>query len=297
MSMLSDFLSQYGEYHNDLYFKDLTTIRMGGHIAHFIYPNTIDDVQHIVRYLRSEHIDFKVIGNGSNLVCGESEYEGVVICLKKIDGYEINGEQVYAEAGVKAPLLANVLAKNGLSGFEFAGSIPGDVGGLLYMNAGAYKSDMSAVVDEVLVLKKDELVWMKKDELEYAYRSSIFQRHPHWVVLACRMSLVKKDSDEIFDLMNDRLERRKASQPLDKASCGSCFRNPEADFAWKYIDEMGYRGYKLNGIEVSEKHSNFIVNNGGGTAADFLKVVYEIQEKAKEKYGIKLIMEVEKFNC
>ena len=97
--------------------------------------------------------------------------------------------------------------------------------------------------------------------------------------------------------MEKRLVRRKATQPLDKPSAGSCFRNPDGKFAWEYIDELGYRGYKINDIEVSEKHSNFIVNNGNGKAEDFLKIVYDIQDKVLDKYKIKLVMEVEKFNC
>lgn len=295
--MISEFLSQHGDYYNDKSFKELTTIKMGGSIRHLIYPNTIEDVKEIVAYLRSNRIDFKLLGNGSNLICGETTYEGVVICLKKINAYEISGTSAYVESGVKAPLFSQILAQNGLSGLEFASSIPGDIGGLVYMNAGAYKEAMSDVVTEVLVLKSDELVWMKKEELEYGYRSSIFQKHPHWVVLACKMDLKKKSPEEIFDLMEDRLNRRKNSQPLDKPSSGSCFRNPEGTFAWKYIDELGYRGYCLNGIKVSEKHSNFIINEGGGTAKDYLSIVYDIQDKVKAKYGIKLIMEVEKFNC
>ena len=97
--------------------------------------------------------------------------------------------------------------------------------------------------------------------------------------------------------MADRLSRRKQTQPLDKPSAGSCFRNPDNGFAWKLIDSIGYRGVCKNGVCVSEKHSNFIVNNGNGTAEDYLSIAYEIQDKVKEKYGIKLVMEVEKFNC
>ena len=97
--------------------------------------------------------------------------------------------------------------------------------------------------------------------------------------------------------MADRLRRRIETQPLDKASAGSCFRNPENAFAWKLIDSIGYRGYSINDVSVSEKHSNFIVNNGNGNAQDYLSIAYQIIDKVKEKYGIKLIMEVEKFNC
>ncbi|MBQ1566731.1 MAG: UDP-N-acetylmuramate dehydrogenase [Erysipelotrichaceae bacterium] len=295
--MIAQFLKQHGEYHDDKTFKDLTTLKMGGHIRHFIVPHSIDDLVIIVNYLKTNRISYKIIGNGSNLVCGESEYDGVVISLRKLDSYEINNDELYAEAGVMVPLLASNLAKQGYSALEFAAGIPGCIGGLVYMNAGAYKGSMSDIIKETLVLKDGELIWLNNDEMDFSYRHSILQDHPRWAIVAAKINLTRKDSQEILDLMADRLRRRKETQPLEMASAGSCFRNPEGTFAWKLIDGIGYRGKKVNGICVSEKHSNFIVNEGGGTADDYLGVVYQIIDGVKEKYGIKLVMEVEKFNC
>lgn len=295
--MIRTFLSAHGEYHDDKYFKELTTLKMGGHIRHYVLPDSVDDLKVIISFLRSNRIPFKILGNGSNLICGESEYDGVVVSLKKLNSFEIRNDEVYAEAGVLVPNLANILAKDGYSCLEFASGIPGSMGGLVYMNAGAYKSSMSDVVKEVLVLKEDELFWLNNDEMNFSYRHSILQDHPHWVVVAARLQLTKQPAEEIEDLMADRLRRRRETQPLDKPSAGSCFRNPEGDFAWKLIDALGYRGYSVNDVCVSQKHSNFIVNNGNGTADDYLKIVYEIQDKVKEKYNIRLVMEVEKFNC
>ena len=295
--MIAQFLKQHGEYHDDKTFKDLTTLKMGGHIRHFIVQHSIDDLVIIVNHLTTNRISYKIIGNGSNLVCCESEYDGVVISLWKLDSYEINNDELYAEAGVMVPLLANNLAKQGYSALEFAAGIPGCIGGLVYMNAGAYKGSMSDIVKETLVLKDGELIWLNNDEMDFSYRHSILQDHPHWAIVAAKINLTRKDSQEILDLMADRLRRRKETQPLEMASAGSCFRNPEGTFAWKLIDGIGYRGKKVNGICVSEKHSNFIVNEGGGTADDYLGVVYQISDGVKEKYGIKLVMEVEKFNC
>ncbi len=295
--MIKEFLELHGEYHDDKYFKDLTTARMGGHIAHFVMPENKQELKVIINYLKSNRIQFKVIGNGSNLICGESEYDGVVISLKKLNAYEIRNDEVYAEAGVMVPSLASQLAKQGYSCLEFASGIPGCIGGLIYMNAGAYKGSMSDVVLEVEVLKDGELIWLNNDEMHFSYRRSILHDHPRWVVVSARLKLEKKDPAQLEELMADRLRRRKETQPLDKASAGSCFRNPENDFAWKLIDGIGYRGYSQNDVCVSPKHSNFIINEGNGTAQDYLDIVYQIQEKVKEKYGVKLVMEVEKFNC
>ena len=295
--MIKEFLSSHGDYYDNKYFKDLTTLKMGGHIKHFVVPHSVDDLKVIISFLKTNRISFKVLGNGSNLVCGETEYDGVVISLKKFDSYEINNDEVYVEAGVMAPVLANVLAKQGLSCLEFASGIPGTIGGLVYMNAGAYKSSMADVVNEVLVLKDDDLFWLNNDEMEFSYRHSVLHDHPRWVVVASKLKLEKKDPLEIEDLMADRLRRRKETQPLNLPSAGSCFRNPENEFAWKLIDGIGYRGYCQRDICVSEKHSNFIVNTGHGIADDYLDIAYQIQDKVNEKYKIKLVMEVEKFNC
>ena len=295
--MIKEFLQLHGEYHDDKYFKDLTTAKMGGHIAHFVAPDDAEQLKIIVNYLKRNRISYKVIGNGSNLICGEDEYPGVVISLKKLNHYEINDNEVYAQAGVLVPTLAAVLAHKGYSCLEFASGIPGCIGGLVYMNAGAYRGSMADVVSQVQVLKNDELIWLTNDEMDFSYRHSILQDHPHWLVVAARLQLKKQDAAEIEDLMADRLRRRKETQPLDKPSAGSCFRNPEEVYAWELIDGIGYRGHCENDVCVSAKHSNFIVNNGQGKAQDYLKIVYDIQDKVKEKYGIRLVMEVEKFNC
>ena len=295
--MIREFLSKHGDYSNTKSFKELTTIKMGGMIAHYIEPYNVDDLREIIKFLKENLIDFKVLGNGSNLICGSDKYDGVVISLKHFDNYEIQNTSVYVEAGLLVPYLASKLANEGLSGLEFASGIPGTIGGLIYMNAGAYKKEMADIVKEVVVLKNDEVVTMTRDELKFAYRYSIFQEHPHWLIIAAYLEMKEKDKEEIKSLMADRRNRRKETQPLDKASAGSCFRNPDNDFAWKLIDSIGYRGYKKNGIEVSSKHSNFIVNVDGGNGEDYLAVARDIQDKVKEKYGVKLIMEVEKFNC
>lgn len=295
--MIEEYLKIHGDYRNDKSFKELTTIKMGGEIAHYIEPYNIEDLKQIISFLKVNCIPFKVIGNGSNLICGSSRFEGVVICLKHFDNYEINNNILYVEAGVMVPYLVQVMLKNNLKGLEFASGIPGTIGGLIYMNAGAYKQDMSSVVKEVLVLKDDEVVRMNIDELKFAYRYSIFQEHPRWLIIAAYLKLEAGDPIKTKALIEDRAMRRRQSQPIDKPSAGSCFRNPEGDFAWKLIDGIGYRGMRINDVEVSNKHSNFIINTSNGCGEDYLKLALDIQEKVNAKYGIKLVMEVEKFNC
>ena len=293
----ANFLSSHGDLRVDARFKDITTIRIGGKIDYLVSPYDVERLLLILRYLREKDIPFKILGRGSNLLCGEADYEGCVIRLDHINEYSFDKDSVTVGAGASVVRLSKLLALQGLSGFEFASGIPGTIGGLIYMNAGAYKSSASEIVKRVLVLDEERQFWMDKSELDFAYRSSIFQKHPEWIILGGEFNIREGDREEILKLMADRLKRRQETQPLDKPSAGSCFRNPEGDFAWRLIDGVGMRGYQFNGIKVSEKHPNFIVNMGSATANDFLITSNLIQSKVKEVYGVDLRREVECFNC
>lgn len=278
--------------------KTMTTLRVGGPASYVVWPENEVALDAVMRVIRRESIPYKVIGKGSNLLCGDGMYEGVIIRLDRhFTDLFFDGEYVTVQAGFSIIALAQEAAKRGLSGLEFASGIPATVGGTVYMNAGAYKSSMSDIVEEVFVYKDGALSWMEKDEFEYAYRTSVFQKHPEWIITAVRMKLKKGNPDEIRDLMERRRERRIATQPLSQPSCGSVFRNPEGMNSWKLIDDIGYRGHVHGGACVSEKHPNFIVNIGNATAKDYLELVDDIREKVFEKTGITLKTEMEKFNC
>ena len=155
---------------------------------------------------------------------------------------------------------------------------------------------MADVIQEVFVYRDEKLEWIPASECEFSYRTSVFQKHPDWIILAVRLKMTPKDASEIQELMESRRTRRLASQPLDKPSCGSVFRNPEGMNAWELIDGIGYRGHRNGGAEVSSKHCNFILNVDHATAAEYLALVQDIQAKVKEKYGVELRTEMEKFN-
>ena len=186
--------------------------------------------------------------------------------------------------------------KNELSGLEFASGIPGTVGGVTFMNAGAYKSSMADIIDSVSVYRDGKIEWIQNADCGFSYRTSIFQKHPDWIILAVKMTLQKGDQKEIRELMDSRRERRMNSQPLDKHSAGSIFRNPEEIPAWKLIEGAGFRGKRIGDAVVSEKHVNFIVNENHASAKDFITLVTDVQKAVKDKYDIDLYMEVEKFN-
>lgn len=276
--------------------SSMTTLRIGGKAKYVAYPDDSVSLDSLIRIIRKNHLPFKLIGKGSNLLCSDKDYDGVIIRLEKFNDFYIVDTSVVAQAGCSIIAVAYAAMKAGLSGLEFASGIPGSVGGVTFMNAGAYRSSMSNVIDSVFVYRDGKFEWVPKGECGFGYRTSVFQSHPDWIVIAIRLNLEKRDPDEIRALMDSRRERRMASQPLDRPSAGSVFRNPDDVPAWKLIEGIGYRGHRIGDAQVSEKHVNFIVNDGHARAEDFLALTEEIQKLVKEKYGISLHMEVEKFN-
>lgn len=281
----------------DVPLSSMTTLKIGGLAKYVAYPDTDIALDSLIRFCKEKELSYKVIGKGSNLLCSDDVYEGVVIRLDRyFTDIIFHGTTVTVQAGLSIIALATLAAKKGLSGLEFACGIPATVGGTLFMNAGAYKSCMADVVKEVFVYHDGKAEWIPNEACQFSYRHSIFQTNRDWIILAARLELVEKDSEEIFTLMENRRTRRIASQPLNYPSCGSVFRNPDGMNAWELIEGIGYRGHRLGGAEVSNKHCNFIVNVDHATANEYLALVHEVQQKVYDKYGVTLITEMEKFN-
>ena len=274
-----------------------TTYRVGGKARYFVYPKNAIALMRLLELAKEHEMETKIVGKGSNLLVSDEDYDGIIICLDRYFN-EISFEKTHlnAYAGQSIIYVAYEAQKRGLSGLEFASGIPGTVGGACFMNAGAYKSAMKDVIEAVWVLKDNECVWMKPSECEFEYRSSVFKKHPDWVILAVRFKLVEKDPLEIKELMDDRRQRRLSTQPLDKPNAGSVFKNPEDTFAWKLIDECQLRGKSINGAKVSEKHSNFIINEDHASAKDILDLIECIQKTVYEQCHVSLKTEVECFN-
>jgi UDP-N-acetylmuramate dehydrogenase len=296
MSELLEILSEIAEVETDVPLSSMTTLRIGGAASYVVYPENSVSLDALMHVISEYDVPFKVIGKGSNLLCSDKPFHGIVIRLDRFDDYFFMGNTLVAQAGCSIIALSYHAMKNGLSGLEFASGIPATVGGVTFMNAGAYRSSMSEVIDGVFIYRDGKYEWLDNADCEFGYRSSIFQKHPDWVIVAVRMILKKSEISEIRELMDSRRERRIKSQPLDMPSAGSVFRNPDDMPAWKLIEGIGYRGRRIGDAMVSEKHVNFIVNAGHATAEDFLALTNEIREKVRDQYGIRLHMEVERFN-
>lgn len=274
--------------------KKYTTYKVGGHAWALVSPYTVSDLQQLLRLLKDKHIKFKVIGFGSNLIFDDGMYEGILIRLDNLDGLTIRDREITVGAGYSLMKLSLKTARLGLSGLEFASGIPGSIGGAIFMNAGAYNSDMGYVVRSIRVLTPDlEVKTMYNYELDFHYRSSFLQKNPGYICLEAKIILRPGNIDEITELISNRRQRRMESQPLEYPSAGSVFRNPEGKSAWSLIEEIGYKGKHIGDAYVSEKHANFIINKGHAKGSDVKKLILEIQQKVKEEKGITLKIEQE----
>ncbi len=275
--------------------SEYTTYKVGGKALAIIFPDNIDKLIKLLDYLHKEKIKYKIVGNGSNLIFSDDNYEGVIIKLDEFNNLEIRDNIVNVGAGYNLIKLSLKVARLGLVGLEFASGIPGTVGGAVYMNAGAYKSDMGYVVREVKVLTPDlKIKTLYNKDMNFHYRSSFLQNNPGYICLEVKIVLRKGDPNAILEIIKERKQRRIITQPLEYPSAGSVFRNPSNDFAGRLIEELGYKGKHIGGAYVSEKHANFIINkNNNATASDIKNLISEIKEKVKEKYNIDLIVEQE----
>ena len=270
-----------------------TTFKVGGTCKYYITPKDIDELISLLKYLKENNIKYMILGNGSNTVFSSKEYDGVIINLGNLNEMNITDNKIYVEAGYQLIKLSMDALNNSLSGLEFAAGIPGNVGGAIFMNAGAYKSDMSNLIKTVTFLDENyELKTLNNTELNFSYRKSLFQEHPEYIIISTVLELEEGIEEEIKDLMDRRKERRISSQPLEYPSAGSVFRNPSEDvFAGKLIEDLGLKGYKIGGAKISEKHANFIINDGDASGEDIKALIDLIKSKVKEKYNIDLHVE------
>ncbi len=287
-------IKKYGNIIEDASLKDYTTYKVGGIAPCIVFPYNEKELMKLIRYLKTNHIKYKLLGNGSNLIFSDEGFDGVLIKLDEFDTFYLEGNKVTVGAGYSLQKLALKVSRLGLSGLEFATGIPGTVGGAVFMNAGAYKSDMGYVVESIKVLTPDfEIKRLYNHELSFHYRTSFLKEHPEYICLEASILLKPGNKEEIMEIIRDRKKRRVESQPLEYPSAGSVFRNPEGNFAGKLIEDYGMKGKTIGGAKVSEKHANFIINTGDAKAKDIIDLIHQIQAKIKKETGIELKLEQE----
>ena len=270
-----------------------TTFRIGGPADVFVMPENYEQIREVLRLCKEEKLPFFVLGNGSNLLVSDSGYRGVIIQMdRNMEEIRLDGEEIHACAGALLSSVAVAARNASLTGFEFAGGIPGTIGGAAVMNAGAYGGELKDVLKEVTVMTREgEILTIPADKLEMGYRTSIIKTSGY-LVLEAVISLKKGDEEKIRAVMKDLSERRTEKQPLDYPSAGSTFKRPEGYFAGKLIMDSGLRGYRAGGAQVSEKHCGFVINAGGATAEDVRSLMDHVIRVVREKYGVTLEPEV-----
>ncbi len=271
-----------------------TSFRIGGPAAIFAQPATVDELSKLLRFLAARGISPRILGAGTNVLAPDEGLREVVICTKDaLTGLRDLGDgKIEAFAGETLSKTA-VFARNlSLTGLEFAHGIPGTVGGGIYMNAGAYGGEMKQVAMETTVLTMDGETRVFAGEAQgFAYRTSAFENFPA-IIVKTVFQLDPGDKEEISARMQELMEKRRASQPLELPSAGSTFKRPEGAYAGALIQQANLKGVFVGGACVSEKHAGFVVNTGGATARDVKALIELVQKKVSETSGYFLQPEV-----
>lgn len=273
--------------------KQHTTFKIGGPADYFLVPETGEEVGEIIKICRKTDTPYFILGNGSNLLVGDGGYRGAVIQVyRNMSAVTVEGTTITAQAGALLSAVAAAAKNASLTGFEFAGGIPGTVGGAAVMNAGAYGGEMKDVLVEVTVMDAEGKIFaISAEKLELGYRTSVIKK-AGYIVLEAKIRLKEGDQEAIRERMKELTIQRTTKQPLEYPSAGSTFKRPEGYFAGKLIMDSGLAGYQVGGAQVSEKHCGFVINAGDATARDVRTLMDNVRDIVYKKYGVTLEPEV-----
>lgn len=291
---VTEFLDkQIIEYDLSVPMSEHTTFRIGGNADCVCFPNSLEQLKAMIVFFKETGTPYFVLGNGSNLLVSDLGIDGVVISLKSFCNIHCpSALEIECGAGLKLSKLCSYAMEHSLGGLEFAWGIPGTVGGAIYMNAGAYGSEISAVLRECTFIDEDgKVVQADVSALKLGYRTSLFTNTGS-IIVSAKFSLSPCSPEVIRNNMDELMMRRRSKQPLDMPSAGSTFKRPVGGFAAALIDECGLKGASVGGAEVSRKHAGFIVNTGDATCTDVLTLIEKIKKTVFLEKSIVLETEV-----
>ncbi len=271
-----------------------TSFKAGGKAALLVTVDTEDQLRYVLRRLNEVAVPTYFLGNGSNVLFRDEGYDGVVVKLG--DGFAkilVEGEHMIIGAAALLSTAAKEAMKAQLTGMEFAGGIPGSLGGAVFMNAGAYGGEIKDILIDIKAMPRDggDSRTLTAEELELGYRHSALT-HNGYIATEVRIKLSKGRHEEIAATMKELAEKRNSKQPLNYPSAGSTFKRPEGYFAGKLIEDADLKGVTIGGAQVSTLHSGFVINRGGATATDILDLMALIQNMVYDKFGVILEPEV-----
>jgi len=273
-----------------------TSIKVGGVAEYFAEPKSIEELLYLMKWANLNKQRCQIIGAGSNLLINNTFIKGLVMCTKKLKSLKIDPYSgiVEAEAGVMLPTLSNALAKNGLQGGEWAVGIPGTLGGAIYMNAGTGNISLAKNLISVKVInnKTNEELQIEKKDITFEYRFSSFQSNDLTIISAKLHFEPNGNLEQLIQTTKNNLKLKTETQPYHLPSFGSVFKNPKNNYAAKLIDDMGLKGYRIGGAEISKMHSNFIINSSSASSRDIYELITVIQQKILQNKGIYLQPEV-----
>lgn len=285
--------ARVGEVRFDESLASHTTWKIGGPADALVIPGNREELSQLLRLLHRHGVNWQVLGRGSNTLATDKGFRGVIVKLGDAFGEAcFDGNTVTAGASYSFIKLSVLAGKEGLTGLEFAGGIPGSVGGAVYMNAGAHGSDVSRLFQSADIVWEDgNEATLNGEQMRFSYRHSVLQER-RGIVTRAAFLLEQGDRKEIAAAMASYKDRRRRTQPLQQATAGSVFRNPPGDHAARLIEAAGLKGAREGGAEVSPIHANFIVNLGGATAEDVLTLIGRIQSTIEDRFGVRLVPEV-----
>lgn len=272
--------------------KKYTYTKVGGPADYLVFPRNRLELTRVVKYANNHSIPWIVLGNASNLIVRDGGIRGFVIMFNKLNTVTVDGYTIEAEAGANLIETTKVAKFHSLTGFEFACGIPGSVGGAIFMNAGAYGGEIANIFLSAKVLTPEgDIKTMTAREMAFGYRHSAIQKSGD-IVISAKFALKPGDFEQISQEMNRLNYLRQLKQPLEYPSCGSVFKRPEGHFAGQLIMEAKLKGYRIGGVEVSEKHAGFMINVEHGTAKDYEHLIAHVIERVEHNSGIRLEREV-----
>ena len=267
------------------------TMRVGGNAKYYIEPIDSEQFVEIVKNCIKYKIKYFVLGNGSNVIFRDNGFNGIVICTKKLQDIKTKNNMIIADCGTNLYVFNKFAQENGLGGSDWSYGIPGTIGGAVCMNAGAYGGQMQDIVLKVKVFDGKKTKILYNNELQMGYRDSIIKREKY-IVLKVWLKLKKDDKQKIKAKQIEYLNRRRLSQPLETYNSGSIFKKVNDISAGKIIDNLGLKGVKINGAQISKLHANFIINLGSAKSNDIENLIELIKQKVKDKLSISLEEEV-----